>query len=316
MTGTLGRWSVAVARATALVCAAVAWEPVGFAQTVPQRPMAERVEARRVDPLGNGGVMNPVAILQNAGEAISGGQAGGTAAGEPRIGLNSALSIVILLTVLSIAPALLVLTTSFTRIVIVLSLLRQAIGTQSLPPSQVVVGLAMFLTFLVMSPTFERINREAIGPLQSAQIDQLTAWKRACQPMRDFMFEQIEYSQNWGDVYMLLSYRGVDVSDPGKLKRSDVDMLTLVPAFVLSELKVAFLMGFRLYMPFLVIDLVISSVLISMGMLMLPPVLISLPFKLLLFVLVDGWQLVAGNLLNSFAVPGVPGIPGVPGVGW
>ena len=123
--------------------------------------------------------------------------------------------------------------------------------------------------------------------------------------MRDFMFDQIEYSDNWQDVYMVLNYRGIDTSSPDQLTRGDVDMLTLVPAFVLSELKVAFLMGFRLYLPFLIIDMVVASVLISMGMLMLPPVLISLPFKLLLFVLVDGWRLVAGNLLSSFAVPGV-----------
>jgi len=206
---------------------------------------------------------------------------------------------------LSVAPALLVLTTSFTRTVIVLSLLRQAIGTQSLPPSQVIVGLAMFMTFLVMAPTFERINHEAIVPLQNNEIDQLAAWSRARQPLRDFMFDQIDYSENWADVYMVLKYRGTDTSRPETLARQDVDMLTLIPAYILSELKVAFLMGFRLYLPFLIIDMVVASVLISMGMLMLPPVLISLPFKLLMFVLVDGWQLVVGSLLNSFSVPGV-----------
>jgi flagellar biosynthetic protein FliP len=133
----------------------------------------------------------------------------------------------------------------------------------------------------------------------------MQAWAAAKQPLRDFMFAQIEHAGNQQDIYMLLRYRGVDTSDTSRLQRKDVDMIVLVPAYVLSELKVAFMMGFRLYLPFMVIDMVISSVLISMGMLMLPPVLISLPFKLLLFVLVDGWRLVAGNLLASFAVPGV-----------
>ncbi len=219
--------------------------------------------------------------------------------------MTTPLSILILLTVLSIAPAILVMCTSFTRIIVVLSLLRQAIGTQSLPPSQVIVGLSLFLTFLVMAPTFDRVNKEALVPLQENQIDQLTAWNRAKEPIRDFMFDQIEHAGNWGDVYMILNYRGINTSEPEKLTRADVDMLSLIPAFILSELKVSFLIGFRLYLPFLVIDMVIASVLISMGMMMLPPVLVSLPFKLLLFVLVDGWALVAGNLLNSFAVPGV-----------
>jgi flagellar biosynthetic protein FliP len=220
-------------------------------------------------------------------------------------GLHGAISILLVMTVLTVAPSLLVLTTSFTRIVIVLSLLRQAIGTQSLPPSQVIVGLALFMTFLVMGPTFERINAEALAPLRAGNIEADEAWARARQPMRDFMFEQLHHASNWQDLYLMLQFRGVDVSEPEKLSRDDVDTLALIPAYILSELKVSFLMGFKLYLPFLVIDMVVSSVLISMGMLMLPPVLISLPFKLLLFVLVDGWRLVAGNLLGSFAVEGV-----------
>jgi flagellar biosynthetic protein FliP len=251
---------------------------------------------------------NPISILESAGRALplSPGNDGDDAETPPiATNLSAPLSILVLLTVLSLAPALLVMTTSFTRIIIVLSLLRQAIGTQSLPPSQVIVGLSLFLTFLIMAPTFDRINAEAIAPLQAGEIDQLTAWSRAKGPVRQFMFEQIEYADSWSDVYMIMNYRGQDTSNPGELKYADVDMLTLIPAFMLSELKVAFLMGFRLYLPFLIIDMVISSVLISMGMIMLPPVLISLPFKLLMFVLVDGWMLVAGNLLNSFAVPGV-----------
>jgi len=249
---------------------------------------------------------NPVSVLDAAGGAIPGVNGGGDGEGETVSGgLSASLSILLLLSVLSLAPAILVMCTSFTRIVVVFALLKQAIGTQSLPPSQVIVGLALFMTFMVMAPTFGQINEQAIQPLQRGQIDQLEAWNRAKQPIRNFMFDQIEYADNWDSVYMMLEYRGVDTSDPSALQRSDVDMISLIPAFMLSELKIAFLMGFRLYLPFLVIDMVISSVLISMGMLMLPPVLISLPFKLLLFVLVDGWTLVAGSLLRSFAVPGV-----------
>jgi flagellar biosynthetic protein FliP len=246
---------------------------------------------------------NPISILQSASDALP-QQNAQPSDQSPSAGLSTSLSIIVLLTVLSIAPALLVMTTSFTRIVVVLSLLRQAIGTQSLPPSQVIVGLALFMTLLVMAPTIDRIHTEALVPLQQGQIDQMQAWSRAKQPLRDFMFNQIEHAGNWEDLYMILNYRKIDTSDPSKLTRADVDMLSLIPAFMLSELKVAFLMGFRLYLPFLIIDMVVASVLISMGMLMLPPVLISLPFKLLMFVLVDGWMLVAGNLLSSFAVTG------------
>ena len=258
---------------------------------------------------------NPLAVLERAGAALG---LDTDDAGEPvpQGGLSASLSIVILLTVLSLAPALLVMCTSFTRIVVVLALLRQAMGTQSLPPTQVIIGLSLFLTFLIMSPTFDRINQDALIPLQENRINQFEAWEAAKKPIRQFMFQQIDYADNWADVYMVLNYRGVDTSEPEKLKYSDVDMVTLIPAFMLSELKVAFLIGFALYLPFLIIDMVIASILISMGMLMLPPVLISLPFKLLMFVLVDGWLLVAGNLLNSFSVGGfaIPGVlPGATG---
>ncbi|MEM7626418.1 MAG: flagellar type III secretion system pore protein FliP [Planctomycetota bacterium] len=261
-------------------------------------------ESEPLDPF------NPISILENADTALPFGNAAEDAAGSsgpasPQGGLSASLSIILLLTVLSLAPAILVMCTSFTRIVVVLALLRQAVGTQSLPPSQVLVGLSLFMTVLIMMPTFERINEQALQPLQAGQIDQLEAWNRTKQPLRDFMFDQIDHANNWDSVYMFMEYRGQDTSNPEELRRADVDMITLVPAFILSELKVAFLIGFRLYLPFLVIDMVVSSVLISMGMLMLPPIFISLPFKLLLFVLVDGWRLVAGNLLNSFAVPGV-----------
>jgi len=238
--------------------------------------------------------VNPIAVLEDVGSVLPG-------AGD---GLSTPLNILLLLTVLTLAPALLILCTCFTRIVIVLGLLRQALGTQGMPPGQVVVGLALLVTFVVMTPTLTRVYEEGIRPYTSGAItDYGEAWDRAKQPLRDFMFGQIEATGNWSSVYMMLEYRGIDTSDPAALTRGDVDMLSLVPAFVLSELKTSFLMGFRIYLPFLVIDVVIASMLISMGMLMLPPVLISLPFKLLLFVMVDGWQLVVGSLMHSIIQP-------------
>ena len=220
-------------------------------------------------------------------------------------GFSAALNVLILLTVLSLVPSIMVMTTSFVRFLIVLGLLKQAMGTQSMPPGQVVTGLALFMTVLVMSPTFERIHNEAIVPYQEGQItNQVEMWNRAKQPLRDFMFAQIEAANNWSGVYMIMNYRGQDTSHPEDLVRADVDMLALVPAYMLSELKVSFLMGFKVYMPFLIIDMVIASLLISMSMMMLPPVLISLPFKILLFVLVDGWQLVVGSLMQSVVKPG------------
>jgi flagellar biosynthetic protein FliP len=266
------------------------------------------------------GITNPIQLLSESGRAINalsgttqpageGDTATSTegAAGESE-GLSTSLSILMLLTVLTLVPSILVMCTSFTRIVVVLALLRQALGTQSLPPTQVVVGLSLFLTFLVMAPTLDRLNTEVLQPMQDPDVEmtEVQAWEKAKSPLRDFMFAQIDHAGNWDSVYMLMEWREPgSTKDRSDLRRADVDMLTLIPAFMLSELKVAFLLGFRLYLPFLVIDMVISSVLISMGMLMLPPVLISLPFKLLLFVLVDGWNLVVANLLSSFAPSGV-----------
>jgi flagellar biosynthesis protein FliP len=253
--------------------------------------------ARQIDP----GAINPISIMASAAEALPRGD--GVGEGRPQ-GLSTVMSIMLLLTVLALAPSILLMTTCFVRIVIVLALLRQAIGTQNLPPPQVTVGLAMFMTMLVMAPTAQRVYEQAIVPYQEGQItDYQELWTRAKQPLRDFMFAQIEATGNWSSLYMVLNYRGVDTSRPELLTRADVDMVTLVPAFMLSELKTSFLMGFRIYLPFLVIDMVISTMLISMSMMMLPPVLISLPFKLLLFVLVDGWQLVVGSLMQSFRQP-------------
>lgn len=224
--------------------------------------------------------------------------------------LSSALEIMLLLTVLSLAPAILIMTTSFTRIIIVLALLRQAMGTQQLPPAQIITGMALFMTFCVMAPLWSSINTDAIQPYVNpeegtAAITQFEAWGRAKNHLRRFMTTQIENTGNSEDVYMFVEFshptpevqqRIMDET----LQWQDVPMSALIPAFVTSELKQAFIMGFYIYLPFLVIDMVIASILMSMGMMMLPPVLISLPFKLLLFVLVDGWHLIIGSLMASF----------------
>lgn len=238
------------------------------------------------------------------------GDAAGSIPGFDR-GLSQPINVLILLTVLTLAPSIIIMCTSFVRIVIVLGLMRQAIGTQSLPPSQVITGTALLLTFMIMAPTIDRIYNEAILPYQNgdpAVTSQLDVWNRAKEPIRDFMFAQIEETGNWEGVYTIIEYRGHDRSRLAELTYDDIDMLTLVPAYVMSELKVAFLISFRVYLPFLIIDMVIASLLISMGMLMLPPVLISLPFKLLLFVLVDGWNLVVESLINGFMQPSAHGV--------
>ena len=225
-------------------------------------------------------------------------------AADTKAGVSSTLKILMLMTVLTMAPAILMMTTCFTRIVIVLSLLRQAVGTQQLPPSQVLVGLSMFLTFLVMGPTYSRIYHEAFVPWLDDEpgLTQAEALGIAEGHLRDFMFAQIERVGNEEDIYLFLEYsRGGEIPAAEQVTRAQVGTFELIPAFILSELKTAFVMGFRMYLPFLVIDMVVATVLISMGMLMLPPVMISLPFKLLLFVLADGWHLVVVSLLESFS---------------
>ncbi|MCB9851809.1 MAG: flagellar type III secretion system pore protein FliP [Phycisphaerales bacterium] len=216
-------------------------------------------------------------------------------------GVSATLKILVLLTVLSLAPSILIMMTSFTRILIVLSLLRQAIGTQQLPPSQVITGLALIMTMLVMAPTWSKMKSEAIDPYFDGTISQSEAYDRGVAPLRAFMFKQIANSENEEYVYLFVEYaRQEPLAPDATLLPSEVNLTELIPAFVLSELKTAFVMGFRIYLPFLVIDMVIASILISMGMMMLPPVLISLPFKLMLFVLADGWGMVIASLLNSF----------------
>lgn len=252
---------------------------------------------------------NPISVIAGAAKVVPGSSS------TPSPGFSGVMNVLLLLTVITLAPSIILMTTCFVRVLVVLALLRQAIGTQGLPPPQVTVALSLFITLVVMAPTVDRVYREAVVPYQAGQItDYQVLWDRAKQPVRDFMFDQIEATGNWSGVFMMLNYRGIDTSRPEDLTRADVDMVSLIPAFMLSELKTAFLMGFRIYLPFLVIDMVISTMLISMSMMMLPPVLISLPFKLLLFVLVDGWQLVVGSLMQSFAVAAVERVSMLPAV--
>ncbi|MCE1253008.1 MAG: flagellar type III secretion system pore protein FliP [Anaerolineae bacterium] len=206
--------------------------------------------------------------------------------------VNTGVQLLVLLTVLSLAPSIIIMATSFTRIVIVLSLLRNAIGTPTVPPTQVLVGLALILTFFVMAPTYSKIDEQAIQPYLNGQINQETAITRGLEPVRDFMFRQTREK----DLELFVSLNNQERPQT----RDDISMVVLMPAFIISELRTAFTMGFVLFVPFLVMDIVISSVLLSMGMMMLPPSLISLPFKLLLFVMVDGWYLVTQSLVMSF----------------
>ena len=206
--------------------------------------------------------------------------------------VSNALQVLFVLTILSVAPAILLMTTCFTRIVIVLGFVRQAMGTQNMPPTQVILGLALFLSFFVMSPTLNQINTEALQPYIAEEISQPEALEKAIIPMREFMFSQVRE-----DELALLTEITLD-SEP--YSKENIPTMTLIPAFMLSELKRAFQMGFMIYIPFLVIDMIVASILMSMGMMMLPPVIISMPFKLLLFVLVDGWSLVVGSLIQSF----------------
>lgn len=202
------------------------------------------------------------------------------------------IRILILLTVLSLAPAMLVLMTSFTRIVIVLSFVRTSLATQQMPPNQVLIGLALFLTFFIMGPTFNEVHTEAIKPYLNGEISQGEMEKKASKPMKQFMAKHTRQK----DLQLFLNYSGA--AKPKSM--NDIPLTTLVPAYAISELKTAFQIGFMIFIPFLVIDMVVASILMAMGMMMLPPVMISLPFKILLFVLVDGWYLVVKSLLLSY----------------
>ena len=213
------------------------------------------------------------------------GQPAGTVSGQ-------ILRLVMLITVLSVAPSILVMVTSFTRIVIVLSFLRTAIGLQQTPPNSVLVGLALFLTLFVMTPTLEAVYRDGLEPLLAEEIDESEALTRAVEPVRAFMLRQARPA----DIALFAEIARLDPTPPA----AETPLRVLLPAFMISELRRAFEIGFLIFLPFLIIDMVVASVLMSMGMMMLPPVMISLPFKLIFFVLVDGWALVVGSLVQSF----------------
>ncbi len=206
--------------------------------------------------------------------------------------VSTALQVVILLTVLTLAPAILIMMTSFTRLAVVLSLLRNALGTQQMPPAQIIVGLSLFLTFFIMAPTFNKVYDNALGPYLDGKLGQTEFFQKAVEPLRDFMLKQTRKK----DLGLFMRIAG----EKKPQNAAAVPLSSLIPAFVISELKTAFEIGFLIYVPFLVIDMVVASVLLSMGMMMLPPVMVSLPFKLMLFVLVDGWHLIVGSLVKSF----------------
>lgn len=225
-------------------------------------------------------------------------------------GLTASLKVMLLLTVLTLAPSILIMTTCFIRFVIVLGLLRQALGTQQLPPNQVLVSLSLFLTLMVMAPVWQESYDQGIRPYTSpspaaARLTETEAFERSMAPIRRFLIDQIDRSNNTDAIWMFLDFQRPDpTTEAGRnyvepATYQDVPLTVLVPSYILSELKTSFLIGFQIYLPFLVIDLVISALLISMGMMMLPPVLITLPIKLLMFVLIDGWFLTVGMMLES-----------------
>jgi flagellar biosynthetic protein FliP len=241
---------------------------------------------------GAGGVW-----AQQAGGLPSGGLPGGlpllVAQGATGTSYSVPIQTLLFFTALSFLPAVLLLMTAFTRIVIVLSLMRQALGTQAAPPNQVILGLSLFLTFFVMSPTFDRIYDQAYAPYSAGTLAMDGALKAGVQPLREFMLKQTRQS----DVQLFAKLGKL----PAEVKGEDVPLTVLVPAFVTSELKSAFQIGFMIFIPFLVIDMIVASVLMSLGMMMLSPVLVALPFKLMLFVLADGWNLLLGSLAASFS---------------
>ncbi|NEU29360.1 flagellar type III secretion system pore protein FliP [bacterium LRH843] len=207
-------------------------------------------------------------------------------------GVSTTIQLLLVFTVLSLAPSILILMTSFTRIVIVLSFVRQGLATQTMPPNQVIIGIALFLTFFIMAPIFSEVNEQALTPFLNGEIDQNEAFERGVVPMKEFMAKHTREK----DLALFIGYAGLE--RPETL--DDIPLTALVPAFAISELKTAFQIGFLIFVPFLVIDMIVASVLMSMGMMMLPPVMIALPFKILLFVLVDGWYLIVQSLLLSF----------------
>lgn len=223
----------------------------------------------------------------------------------PKIGINVGtadnpqdvsvtLQLLLLLTILSLAPAIMLMTTSFLRLIIVLNFLRNALGTQQMPPTQLLAGMAIFITFFIMAPTWNKINNDALKPYMDGKITLDSAYNKGIEPLREFMFKNTREE----DMELFVGLANI----PKPNTRADLPTYILIPSFVLSELRAGFVIGFFLFLPFLMVDLIISSVLMSMGMMMLPPMMVSLPFKILLFILVDGWNLIVGSLIRSFNI--------------
>jgi flagellar biosynthetic protein FliP len=215
----------------------------------------------------------------------------GGSANEPEK-VATVIQLLFILTILTLAPAILLMLTSFTRVVIVFSLLRHALGTQQMPPNQIIIGLSLFITFFVMAPVWQRVSTEALTPYYEEQISWEQALSQAAIPVKDFMLRQVREK----DLALFVKIS----KEKRPEKPSDISLTVLIPSFIISELKTAFQIGFMIYLPFLILDMVVASILLSMGMMMLPPIMVSLPFKLLLFVLVDGWYLIVGSLVQSF----------------
>ena len=213
--------------------------------------------------------------------------------GEDEKGLASTLQMLMVLTVISLAPSILIMVTSFTRIIVVLHFVRSALGTQTTPPNQVLIGLALFITMFIMSPVITKVNNEAIKPLSAGEITQEEAWQAGIAPIRTFMLEQMDDAK---DLKLFLDIAGIsEVKTP-----DDIPITVVIPAFLISELRKAFIIGFLIYIPFIIIDMVVASTLMAMGMMMLPPTMISMPFKILLFIIADGWNLIIGQLVKTF----------------
>lgn len=214
--------------------------------------------------------------------------------GDNEGGISSTLQIMLVLTLISLAPSILIMVTSFTRIIIVLHFVRSALGTQTTPPNQVLIGLALFLTFFIMSPIFTQINTDAIAPLNRGEITQEQALEAGIAPLKTFMLDQVKPQ----DLKLFVNIAQIDTADMESVE--EIPTTVVIPAFIISELRIAFIIGFLIYIPFIIIDMVVASALMSMGMMMLPPTTISMPFKILLFVIADGWSLIIGNLVKTF----------------
>lgn len=282
-------------------------EPFSVSSTAFAQERSESLLSRALKNRENSSVKDAVAenLKQTVGENTSTEELASKVLGGPDAwlspkGLSSSLQILLLLTILSLAPAILLMTTCYVRIIVVFGLLKQALGAQQLPPSQVITSIALFITIFVMSPVWTQVYNEAIEPYtqEGSQMTAVDAWEKGADPIRRFMSRQIDMAGNHDDV--LLFYSRYAPGSPEPKFFEEVPLQVLLPAYMLSELKTAFLMGFKIYLPFLILDIVIASVTVSMGMMMLPPAMISMPFKLLLFVLVDGWRLVVQMLLDSF----------------